>query len=87
YAGVMGQENIRSCTQSVYILQDQCSKTGTEFVQRPRFYPSSKTCLACGYMLRELPLKMTSWTCPNCGAEHDRDVNAAVNLLKVGAST
>jgi len=49
--------------------------------------PTSRICSACGYTLSELPLKMRSWTCPNCGAEHDRDVNAAVNLLKVGAST
>lgn len=69
------------------ILEHQCSKTGTEFVRIPRFYPSSKTCSACGYILEELSLNTRSWTCPNCKTKHDRDVNAAVNILKVGAST
>ena len=46
-----------------------------------RWYPSSKMCSACGHKLEELPLSVREWTCPVCGAVHDRDVNAAVNLL------
>ena len=49
-----------------------------------RFYPSSKACSACGHVLEELPLSARKWRCPACGAEHDRDVNAAVNILVEG---
>jgi putative transposase len=46
-----------------------------------RWYPSSKTCSACGHLLAELSLKTRHWTCPSCGTRHDRDVNAAKNIL------
>jgi putative transposase len=45
-----------------------------------RFEPSSKTCSGCGHKLAELPLAVRAWTCPICGAEHDRDLNAAINI-------
>lgn len=45
-----------------------------------RWYPSSKTCSACGHLLAELSLGTRRWTCPGCGALHDRDVNAARNI-------
>ena len=49
-----------------------------------RFYPSSKTCSVCGYKKEDLKLSDRKWTCPNCGAKHDRDINAAVNILIEG---
>jgi len=52
-----------------------------------RFYPSSKTCSNCGFVLKELDLKTREWTCPSCGAKHQRDVNASINIKRVGAST
>lgn len=52
-------------------------------VQVGRFFPSSKLCSACGVIQDSLPLSVRSWTCP-CGAEHDRDVNAACNILAAG---
>lgn len=49
-----------------------------------RFYPSSKTCSVCGYKKRDLRLSDREWACPKCGTKHDRDINAAVNILLYG---
>ncbi|HEX5297760.1 MAG TPA: zinc ribbon domain-containing protein [Streptosporangiaceae bacterium] len=49
-----------------------------------RWYPSSKTCSACGYLLAELSLGTRAWQCPSCGTRHDRDHNAAKNILAAG---
>ena len=46
-----------------------------------RFFPSSKTCSCCGFKLEKLSLSVRKWTCEKCGAEHDRDVNASINIL------
>ncbi len=46
-----------------------------------RFFPSSKICNRCGYVLDELPLLVREWQCPICGAVHDRDINSAINIL------
>jgi putative transposase len=60
---------------------------GRVLVTAPRFYPSSKTCSGCGHRLEALALSIREWTCPACGAQHDRDHNAAVNLEKLAASS
>ena len=49
-----------------------------------RWYPSSKTCSACGHRLADLSLSTRQWTCPSCGTRHDRDINAAKNILAAG---
>lgn len=46
-----------------------------------RFYPSSKTCSCCGFKLDKLDLSIRNWTCPKCNTNHDRDVNASINIL------
>ena len=49
-----------------------------------RFYPSSKTCSVCGYKKQDLKLSDRFWSCPICGKYHDRDLNAAINILHEG---
>lgn len=55
-----------------------------QLVRVGRYYPSSKRCHHCGAVLDELGLSTRSWVCPSCGAVHDRDVNAAWNILLEG---
>ena len=57
---------------------------GRTFVQIDRFYPSSKRCSGCGYIVNKLPLAIRAWTCPSCDAVHDRDHNAAKNIVAAG---
>jgi putative transposase len=59
---------------------------GRTFLKVDRFFPSSKTCHCCGHVVEKLALDVRSWTCPNpaCGAVHDRDENAAINILAAG---
>ena len=57
---------------------------GRTFVKIDKWYPSSKRCFDCGHMLDSLPLDVRSWTCPECGVVHDRDINAAKNILAAG---
>ncbi|HEX5441934.1 MAG TPA: RNA-guided endonuclease TnpB family protein [Ktedonobacterales bacterium] len=57
---------------------------GRTLVKIDRWYPSSKRCHACGHVLDSLALDVRQWTCPECGAAHDRDINAAKNILAVG---
>lgn len=49
-----------------------------------RYYPSSKTCSKCNFTLSSLPLDIREWDCPTCHTHHDRDINAAINILKEG---
>jgi len=57
---------------------------GRTYHRISRWYLSSKTCSSCDYKLEKLDLGTREWTCPNCGVVHDRDVNAAKNILRVG---
>lgn len=54
------------------------------YVEVGRFYPSSKTCSSCGHVFGGLTLSMRAWDCPECGACHDRDLNAAINIAAEG---
>jgi putative transposase len=65
-------------------LEYKCARAGRELVVIDRWYPSSKTCSACGHRLTELPLSTRHWTCPGCRTRHDRDINAAKNILAAG---
>ena len=65
-------------------LEYKCGRYGRRLVVTDRWYPSSKTCSACGHLLAELSLRTRRWTCPACRTRHDRDVNAAKNILAAG---
>lgn len=57
---------------------------GRNLVGIDKWYPSSKRCSDCGFVLTKIPLSVRKWACPECGANHDRDVNAARNILAAG---
>jgi putative transposase len=57
---------------------------GRDLIVTDRWYPSSKTCSACGREAASLPLAVREWECAHCGARHDRDVNGAVNIRAAG---
>jgi putative transposase len=57
---------------------------GRMLIKIDKFYPSSKRCFDCGHVLDSLPLDIRHWTCPECGVQHDRDINAAKNVLAAG---
>ncbi|WGZ94808.1 MAG: RNA-guided endonuclease TnpB family protein [Candidatus Thiothrix putei] len=69
-------------------LEYKAEMRGAVVVVADRFFASSKTCSAsrCGHKVEKLPLSVREWTCPDCRAVHDRDINAAKNLKKYAVS-
>jgi putative transposase len=65
-------------------LEYKAAWYGRTVVKIDRWYPSSKRCCDCGHILDSLTLDVRHWTCPECGVQHDRDINAARNILAVG---
>ncbi len=68
-------------------IEYKAALRGAQVIVADRFFPSSKTCHRCGAHNPEVVLGVESWTCPHCGAEHDRDLNAAINLESYGRHT
>lgn len=69
--------------QFIETLEYKCLWNGKELVKVDRFYPSSQMCSNCGYVEKRVKnLKVREWTCRECGCHHDRDINAAKNILK-----
>ncbi|MGW5156858.1 RNA-guided endonuclease InsQ/TnpB family protein [Nonomuraea wenchangensis] len=68
------------------MLEYKAQWYGRTLVAVDRWFPSSRLCSTrgCGHMNDKMPLNVRSWTCPSCGAAHDRDVNAAKNILAAG---
>ena len=65
-------------------LEYKATWYGREILVIDRYFASSKTCSACQHKLDELTLSVRKWKCPNCGTVHDRDHNAAINILQAG---
>ena len=65
-------------------LEYKCQWYGREYIKIDRFFPSSKRCNDCGYVMEKLTLNIRHWQCPQCEANHDRDINASKNILAAG---
>ncbi|HEY9709397.1 MAG TPA: RNA-guided endonuclease TnpB family protein, partial [Oculatellaceae cyanobacterium] len=65
-------------------LEYKCQWYGRTLVKIDRWFPSSKRCGHCGHVVDALPLDAREWDCPDCGTRHDRDINAANNILAAG---
>lgn len=88
--GLLKNHNIAKAIQEVgfyrfkSVLQNKALVNNKQVILVDKFYPSSKTCSCCGYKKKDLKLSDRSWTCPECGEHHDRDINAARNILLEG---
>ncbi|MDN5338675.1 MAG: putative transposase, partial [Thermotogaceae bacterium] len=70
-----------SWNKFIVILNYKAKRNGIELIKADRFYASSQICSVCGYKNEEVKdLNIRRWVCPECGKEHDRDINAAINL-------
>lgn len=66
------------------MLEYKLSDKGKHLVKVDKFFASTKTCNNCGAINKDMTLGTRQWTCPACGAVHDRDYNAAKNILDEG---
>lgn len=66
------------------ILQNKALMNNKKVILIDRYYPSSKTCHNCGYIYKDLTLNERVWKCPECNMTHNRDINAAKNILNEG---
>jgi putative transposase len=73
-----------SWSELVRQLEYKANWYGRTLVKIDQWFPSSKRCSSCGHTLKKLPLNIREWDCPECGVHHDRDQNAALNILAVG---
>ena len=70
--------------QFVEILKSKCQKHGRTLLQVGQWTATTKPCSDCGFDNENLTLNDRQWTCPECGSHHDRDINAAINILRAG---
>ena len=71
----------------VEILRLKCSKHNRVLEEIDQWTPTTKPCSDCGYHSNNLTLSDRQWICPECGSHHDRDINAAINILRAGIAT
>ena len=91
--GMMANRHLSRCIADMGFfefrrqLEYKTGMRGSTVIVADRWYPSSKTCSACGCVQKEMPLSIRKWQCPNCGTQHDRDINAAINLRNYAVSS
>ena len=73
-----------SLSQLVSMIKYKSQWYGKTFIQIDRFFPSTQICSTCSYQNTEITIDIRNWVCPKCGTHHDRDVNAAKNILNEG---
>ena len=73
-----------SLSQLVSMIKYKSQWYGKTFIQIDRFFPSTQICNTCSYQNTEITIDIRNWLCPKCGTHHDRDVNAAKNILNEG---
>lgn len=73
-----------SWSSFVRLLEYKARWGGRTLIGIDRWYPSTKRCNDCGHTVAKLPLSVREWKCPGCGSIHDRDINAARNILAAG---
>ncbi|WP_367267862.1 RNA-guided endonuclease InsQ/TnpB family protein [Okeania sp. SIO2C9] len=69
------------------LLEGKAEKYGREFRVISRWEATSQSCSSCGFKGGKLDLSVREWECLNCGAKHDRDINAAINILVAGGQS
>lgn len=88
--GMIGNNNLALSISEIgwakfkSFLEYKAEWYGKNIISIGRFEPTSKTCSNCGIVFKELKINNRVWTCKNCGINHDRDINAAVNIKKFG---
>ena len=65
----------------IHVLKYKAEWLGKQVIQIPKYAASTKKCCACGSQVSAIPLSVREWTCPYCSVHHDRDINAARNIL------
>lgn len=91
--GMMANRHLARCIADMSFhefrrqLEYKAERRGGRVVVADCWFPSSKTCSACGSVQNDMPLSARQWICPDCGASHDRDLNAARNLATYAASS
>ena len=91
--GMVKNHNLAKSIQNICwgelrrVLEYKSKWLGHNLIFIDRWAPSTKTCNCCGFHNSTLTLSDRSWTCPGCGTHHDRDVNAAVNIKRIGLAT
>lgn len=84
--GMMKNPNLSKAISDVgwgmftVMLKYKTAKAGKGYIEVDRWFASSKTCSTCLQAQKQMPLNVRNWCCDKCGAQHDRDINAAINI-------